>query len=144
MRNLSNLNGTIGELTKRGLFLPAFLLKCQIIEYDLKRFLWNYCKLSGNYPKSGLTEDFLDDATLGSLFYKLKELEDSAINLDEFRVKVKRFKKVRNEFTHRIITSKRSYEEIEKECEKYLEFADELLEATWGRLDWIDDTLRDR
>lgn len=144
MRNLSNLNKTIGELIKKNLFLPAFLLKCQIIEYDLKRFLWNYCKLSGNYPDSGLTRDFLVDATLGSLFSKLNELEDSAVNLGELRGKVKRFKKVRNEFTHEIITSKRSYKEIERECKKYLKFADELLEATWGRLDWIDDTLRDR
>jgi hypothetical protein len=144
MKNLSVLNKTVDKLVRNGLFLPAFILKCQIIEYDLKRFIWNYCKLTGNCPKGGLTEYFLDRATIGSLFSKLKELEDSAINLGEFKDKVKIFKGVRNEFTHEIITSGKSYAEIEVECKKYLEIADELLEDTWFRLGWIEDFQRKR
>ena len=143
MKNLTALNEIVGKLVREGLFLPAFILKCQIIEYDLKRFIWNYCRLTGNYPKSGLTEDFLNNASMGSLFSKLKELEDSAINLEEFKDKIKAFKKVRNEFTHEIITSEKSYLEIESECKKHLEIADELLEDTWGRLDWIEDFHRE-
>lgn len=139
MRNLRALNVTINKLIKDGLVLPAFLLKCQIIEYDLKRFLWNYCSLSGNYPRSELTEQFLNKATMGNLISKLNELKDPVVNLNELITKAGNFKDIRNEFTHQIIASTKNYSGIEAECEKYLNVADELLRDTWGRLDWIED-----
>lgn len=139
MKNLSYLSSVIDHLVQDGLLLPAFILKCQIVEYDLKRFIWNYCRVTGNRPKTGLTLEFLEKATLGGLYGKLKEIEDTALNIEGFRAKVKVFKDIRNEFVHDIISSGREMEEIEKMCAGYLEVADTLLENTWWMLDWVEN-----
>lgn len=138
MENLSYLNGLIDRLVKERLYLPAFILKAQIIEYDLKRFLWQYCnqyKMKPNF----VTIKFLDEATLGQLHHKLSELRDNTINLDVLADEVKRFKKIRNNLVHEIVSSKLTIKQINIQARKGLKDADNLLQETWGRLEWIHD-----
>lgn len=87
--------------------------------------------------------EFLSEATLGELYQKISALKDGVIETDRLSEKITVFRKVRNELVHEIISSKRSIGEINKIAQDGLKKADNLLQETWYRLEWIDDFYRE-
>lgn len=138
MENLSYLNEVIEKLIREGLYLPAFILKSQIIEFDLKRFLWQYCDQYSIKP-GHVTKEFLTEATLGALYQKILVLKDKVIDTAELAKKIKEFKYVRNELVHEIISSKLTIGQVNIKAQKGLGEADDLMKETWVRLEWIGD-----
>lgn len=138
MENLSYLDKLIKKLVNDRFYLPAFILKAQIIEYDLKRFLWQYCNQYTLKPNF-VTRKFLEEATLGDLYPRVLGLKDTVINSGALASKVKEFKKIRNKLVHEIISSKLTIKQINIKARKGLKAADGLLQETWYRLEWVDD-----
>ncbi len=138
MKNLFYLNKVIDKLIKDKLYLPAFILKAQIIEYDLKRFLWQYCSQYSLKP-GYVTMEFLGEATLGELYSKILALKDTTIDTTGLAGEVKTFKNVRNKLVHEIISSELTIKEINDKAQKGLKKANDVLQETWGRLNWIGE-----
>ena len=117
----SYLKNLIEELSKDDKYsLPVFLLKVQLVEYSLKYLLANHPQRT----KESIPTEFIEQATMGQIISKLKELNDP--HIEDLIKKAEKFLRLRNRATHHFLTSKVDAESINKILKEEFGTADDI------------------
>lgn len=134
--NLDYLNELINKLSvNKDFLLPTFLLRSQLIEFALKHLLINY----PYPPREGYGKKLIEFMTMGEIIQKLIQLNDN--HLDEVIKEAEKFKKIRNELTHRILTSNKDIDEINKLVKGKLKSAYKIEKNILFFLNYVRETL---
>lgn len=108
-KNFQDIADVINELSENERFIiPKFLLRAQLVEFALKYLLTH----APYKPSKGLGKKPVEEMTMGEVIKKLRECQES--HFDKIIEAAEDFKELRNEVTHRLLTTDKTVFEIEQ------------------------------
>ena len=143
----------IAELEKSGkdssLLISAFLLKSQLIEFELWKLIQtlDYCiiiNLSSSHSivtRIERTSDYFRDKTLGHLVTLVKEFE--GLVSDEFKDDLTHLNGLRNDFIHHSFSSKKTISDLREDAGEGLKVGDKILDEIYSIVDEIMSSDKD-
>jgi len=116
------------------MLVPAFLLKCQFIEFGLKFIL-----LHLPYKKDSLDTSKIEGYSMGQTIAKIREQKDSQLSV--LMNSAYDLKEIRNEITHNFINSDKTIDQINKLITDNLQKATEIEEDIVKYILFVENTL---
>lgn len=123
--------------------VAVFLLKCQVIEFELKQLISSLDSFLHFNSRSRLIRykirwpKDLNGLTLGQLCKEMQKFEGSTSKLTDLLI---RLVKSRNDFTHHLFNIGKSIDEIEDEATKGSRIADQVLDKITKigqKIEWV-------
>ncbi len=111
--------------------ISTFLLKCQVIEFELKHLIYAFdfhldLKNSSDSIKRHIrTPNELNDLTLGQSIRIFSEFE--AIAIDKLKNQLKSIVTLRNDFTHHLFSQKGNIKELIEDAKRGIVIANSIL-----------------